>query len=199
MQAFTGLPVATNVYGRDADGRLYSDMLFCGGGQGASSKRDGQSGLLYPTSAANTSIELMESRAPVLVLEKTFLTDTGGAGRHRGGLGQRVRLRKRDDDGLPMLVVGLSRGRAQPDRRPVRRRIRRRGARPRGRCGGRGAEELRHRRTGRTRRRPTEIVEVVLAGGAGYGDPKQRPRAAVDRDVALGFVSGESATKRYGR
>ena len=50
-------------------------------GQGGSQHGDGKSALLYPTSAANTSVELMEARAPVLVLEKSFVTDSGGAGR----------------------------------------------------------------------------------------------------------------------
>ena len=104
VQSFTGLAVAANVYGMGADGQYYSDLLFCGGGQGGSDRKDGHSSLLWPTSAANTSIELMESRVPVLVLEKAFLADSGGAGRHRGGLGQVVRFRKRDDDGLEMLV-----------------------------------------------------------------------------------------------
>jgi 5-oxoprolinase (ATP-hydrolysing)/N-methylhydantoinase A len=39
VQAFTGLPVAVNVYGQTADGRIYSDLLFMGGGQGASARR----------------------------------------------------------------------------------------------------------------------------------------------------------------
>jgi 5-oxoprolinase (ATP-hydrolysing) len=55
---------------------------------------DGHSALLWPTSAANTSIELIESRVPVLILEKTYLPDSGGPGRHRGGLGQRRALQK---------------------------------------------------------------------------------------------------------
>ncbi len=80
MQSFTGLPTAANVYGRDASGRFYSDMLFSGGGQGGSARGDGISSLLWPTSAANTSIELMESRVPVLVLEKSFAPNSGGAG-----------------------------------------------------------------------------------------------------------------------
>src|SRR5690606_6088068 len=61
VQAFTGLAVASTVYGQDASGAFYSDMLFCGGGQGGSDRGDGHSALLWPTSAANTSIELMES------------------------------------------------------------------------------------------------------------------------------------------
>ena len=73
-------------------------------GQGGSSHGDGKSALLYPTSAANTSVELMETRAPVLVLEKSFVTDSAGPGRHRGGCGVRTRLRKLYDDGLPTLA-----------------------------------------------------------------------------------------------
>jgi 5-oxoprolinase (ATP-hydrolysing) len=198
VQAFTGLPVATNLYGKDADGRFYSDMLFCGGGQGASSARDGHSGLLYPTSAANTSIELIESRAPVLVLEKAFLADTGGAGRHRGGVGQRVRLKKRDDDGLPMLVsvypegvrnpiAGLDGGKS--------------GGGALGRVLDADGKALRDCGTGELVELKTsgEIVEVILAGGSGYGDPYVRAPAAIERDVRLGFVTAEAATRDYGR
>src|SRR5207248_5315026 len=64
VQAATGLPVAVNIYGRDVAGGIYSDHLFMGGGQGASTSRDGVSALLWPTSAANTSIELFEQRVP---------------------------------------------------------------------------------------------------------------------------------------
>ena len=66
-----------------------------GGGQGGSAGTDGVSALLWPTSAANTSIELFEQRVPVLVVEKTYVADSAGPGRSRGGLGQRVTLRKR--------------------------------------------------------------------------------------------------------
>ena len=104
VQAATGLPVAINIYGRDADGAVYADHFFMGAGQGGSRRGDGKSALLYPTSAANTSVELMETRAPVLVLEKTFVADSGGPGTHRGGCGVRTRLRKLHDDGLPTLA-----------------------------------------------------------------------------------------------
>ena len=104
VQAATGLPVAVNVYGRTAEGAVYADHFFMGAGQGGSSHGDGKSALLYPTSAANTSVELMETRAPVLVLEKSFVTDSAGPGRHRGGCGVRTRLRKLYDDGLPTLA-----------------------------------------------------------------------------------------------
>ena len=105
VQAATGLPVAINIYGREAE--RHTSMPTTSSWAPARAHRahgDGKSALLYPTSAANTSVELMEARAPVLVLEKSFVTDSGGAGEHRGGCGVRTRLRKLHDDGLPTLA-----------------------------------------------------------------------------------------------
>jgi 5-oxoprolinase (ATP-hydrolysing)/N-methylhydantoinase A len=197
VQAATGLPVAANVYGRDAAGRIYSDLLFMGGGQGASSARDGKSGLLWPTSAANTSTELFETRAPVLVLEKTYVTDSGGPGRQRGGLGQKVRLRKLADDGLPTLVSvypegvgvaapGLHGGGAGAPAHGV---VTDAAGRVTHDCGTGELVTLSH---------AGEIVEIMLAGGAGFGDPRGRAPEAVARDVAEEKVSPQAARLHYG-
>jgi 5-oxoprolinase (ATP-hydrolysing)/N-methylhydantoinase A len=196
VQSFTGLAVAANVYGQDQDGQFYSDLLFCGGGQGGSDRKDGHSSLLWPTSAANTSIELMESRVPVLVLEKAFLADSGGAGRTRGGLGQVVRFRKRDEDGLEMLVsvypegvdnpiAGLFGGEA--------------GGGARGLVQGADGRLLRDCGTGALVSLHTtdQVVELVLGGGAGFGDPDERDHAAVARDLARGYVTPEHVQRHY--
>jgi len=197
VQAATGLPVAINIYGRDAAGQVYADHFFMGAGQGGSAHADGKSALLYPTSAANTSVELMEVRAPVLVLEKSYVTDSGGPGRHRGGLGVRTRLRKLHDDGLPTLtsvypegvgvtIEGLAGGRPGGDVRGVV-------LDPAGQivhdCG-----------TGElvTLTRTDQIVEVRLAGGAGYGNPRERPTTLVEEDVVEEYVSAEAALHQYG-
>ena len=37
------------------------------------------------------------------------------------------------------------------------------------------------------------------AGGGGYGDPRQRDRAALARDIAEGYVSKDAAAKDYGQ
>ena len=198
VQSFTGLAVAANVYGQDAAGRFYSDMLFCGGGQGGSARGDGRSALLWPTSAANTAIEMIESRAPVLVLEKTYVTDSGGPGRHRGGLGQRVRLRKRDDDGLPTLVSIYPEGVNNPIDGLY-------GGQPGGEALGRvldtAGRELRDCGTGELveLKSAREVVELVLAGGSGYGPPEERPEGLLARDRQLGFVSDAGARQDYGR
>jgi 5-oxoprolinase (ATP-hydrolysing) len=197
VQAATGLPVAVNLYGRVSDGTVYADHFFMGAGQGGSSRRDGKSALLYPTSAANTSVELMETRAPVLVLEKSFVTDSGGPGTHRGGAGVRTRLRKLYDDGLPMLasvypegvgvtVQGLHGGLA--------------GGAVRGVVLDPAGDVVHDCGTGElvTLTRADQIVEVRLAGGAGFGDPRARPAALVEQDVAEGLVSPQAAETVYG-
>ncbi len=197
VQSFTGLAVAANIYGQDAQGRYYSDMLFCGGGQGGSARGDGQSTLLWPTSAANTSIELIESRAPVLVLEKSYVTDSGGAGQQRGGLGQRVRLRKRDDDGLPTLVSVYPEGVNNPIDGLF-------GGQPGGEAQGRVLDahghELHNCGTGELveLRHPSQQVELVLAGGSGYGPPQQRSPERLQDDLRLGLISPEAVQRDYG-
>jgi 5-oxoprolinase (ATP-hydrolysing) len=196
VQAATGLPVAVNIYGRDGDG-IYSDHLFMGGGQGGAAGHDGVSALLWPTSAANTSIELFEQRVPVLVEEKTYIADSGGPGRSRGGLGQRVALRKRDGDGLPTLASvypegvnietpGLFGGGAGRSARGVVRDAS--GAIVRD-CGTGELVTLTSDR---------ELVEVSLSGGSGFGDPRTRPLAAVAHDLAEGFITPEAAERDYG-
>ncbi len=195
VQAFTGLPMGMGAYGVDPQGRTFNDHLFQGGGQGASGHGDGQSALLYPTSAGNVSVEMFESRTPLVVECKELVPDSGGPGRHRGGLGQRVRIRKLADDGLPafvdlhphgMLVAppGLFGGRA--------------GARARAYVtDGKlvlesGATislaELRH---------PGQHATIEIAGGSGYGDPLERPLERVQADLDEGYITPEGAAE-YG-
>jgi 5-oxoprolinase (ATP-hydrolysing)/N-methylhydantoinase A len=197
VQAHTGLPKSINIYGRNPDGSIYADHFFSGGGQGASAGGDGKSALLWPTSASNTSIELLEARAPVLILEKRLIADSGGAGRRRGGLGTRIRLRKLHDDGLPTLATVYPEGVGAPAP---------------GLFGGAegGAvhglvrdpdgKVVQDCRTGALVSLTTtrQIIEVQLGGGAGYGDPRAREAHLVAEDVAEGYVSAAAAARDYG-
>lgn len=194
VQAFTGLPVIVGAYGSDEDG-TYNDYLFQGGGQGAGAFSDGNSGLLYPTSAGNTSIEMFEVRTPMLVEEKRFLPDSGGAGRHRGGLGQAVVVRKLKDDGLPAQVTalgynvesavpGLHGGGAGtlPSVRLV--------------ANGEVLEGSAMRGIGELRG-PDDRIEARLSGGSGFGDPRERDVRSLQHDLDEGYVS-EAGLARYG-
>jgi 5-oxoprolinase (ATP-hydrolysing)/N-methylhydantoinase A len=197
VQAFTGLPGSVTFYGAGPDGRVFNDHLFQGGGQGASARRDGQSALLWPTSAANTSVELFETRVPALVLAKALAADSGGAGRRRGGLGQVVRVRKLRDDGCPVMAG------VHPDGVLVRT-PGLFGGGPGGPVGAvlRGADGAVRQDYGIgalvTLTRPDETLEFQLGGGAGYGDPLERPLAEVEADVRAGYVTAAGAERDYG-
>lgn len=193
VQAATGLPVALTMYGCDGEGQLYSGHDFMGGRQGASARGGGKSARLWPTSAANTSaantsVELMETRAPVLVLERTLVADSGGVGRHSGRLGVRSRLRKLYDDGLPMLVSVYPQGVGVETPGLF-------GGSPGGGVRGRvcdpegnvlhdcGTGELVTLNTAR------QTVDVQLSLGAGYGDPEESSRDAVEADLIDGYIT----------
>lgn len=195
VQAYTGLPMGAGAYGYDERGRMFNDHLFQGGGQGAGAHGDGKSALLYPTSAANVSVEMFESRTPIFVECKELITDSGGAGRWRGGLGQRVRVRKLKEDGRQALIglhpmgmivetpglFGGDPGRKagllveSPDR--VIRGVE-----------VHGLAEL---------TRTDQRVTIELGGGSGYGSPLERPLEEVAEDLREGLISPEGA-RRYG-
>lgn len=188
VQAFTGLPVIVGAYGQ-YEGETYNDYLFQGGGQGASLHGDGKSGLLYPTSAGNTSVEMFEMRTPLLVEEKRYLSDSGGPGKHRGGLGQRVSVRKLYDDSKPALlslltynmehpISGLQGGQA--------------GDLPKIRVehDGTATEGTSIRGIGELKRAQDRVI-VDLPGGSGFGAPQERPLEMLQDDVRSGYVTRE--------
>jgi len=194
-QAFTGLPTAFGVYGSGVNGRHYNDHLFQGGGQGGSLHGDGKSALLYPTSAANTSVELFETRVPLLVERKELIADSGGAGRSRGGLGQRVEIRKLTNDGRSALISWQPQG-VLVDVPGLH------GGLPGCRAGVRFDEE-----SGTTEgralgglvilERPTQRLTIELAGGSGFGDPRDRETHLVQADLDEGLVT-HAALPVYG-
>lgn len=195
VQGFTGIPSSALFHGVHPDGQYYSDHLFQGGGQGASNQGDGKSALLYPTSAANTSVELFESRVPVLVIEKSFVPDSGGAGRKRGGLAQVVVTRKLRDDGEPCHVGLYPNGVKAPMDGLF-------GGKP-GHSGsgwivdgdgehidlGVGALT----KLAQTDRR----ANLVLAGGSGFGDPRTRTYEEVQKDLDEGYITPGGALQDY--
>ncbi|MDJ0388814.1 hydantoinase B/oxoprolinase family protein [Roseomonas sp. E05] len=192
VQAHTGLPVSVRVFGKETTGRSYADHFFMGGGQGGSAGTDGKSALLWPTSAANTSIELFETRAPVLIVEKSLVADSGGPGRRRGGLGTRTRMRKLHDDGQPTLFSVYPEG-VEVEAPGLFGGLQ--GGAALGAILDAGGGLLRDLGTGElvTLTDSSRMVEVRICGGSGYGAPEEREPARVEEDVRDGYVSREGA------
>ncbi len=190
VQAYTALPTLIDLYGKRDDGELMNDHLFLGGGQGASARQDGKSGMIWPTSAAATSIEMVEARLPVLVEEKILVRDSGGAGQYRGGLGQRIKLRRTAGE-QPFYVNVYPEGSYVSSA---------------GLLGGGSGGKMRaflHTADGKSEEylsgkairltSEAELVEILVGGGAGYGQPADRDPQLAARDIHEGYTSSRQA------
>lgn len=188
VQADSGMMNLITFQGRRRDDREFSCLYFASGGYGALEHLDGWPTLPHPSNMAVVPVEIWETLTNMTVEHKRLLTDSGGPGRWRGGLGQEVVLR--NDTGHPLTMLGMGNRTEFPAR---------------GQFGG-GAGTLRvhavdgkpaHAK-GRIEVAPGQRITVIEAGGGGYGDPAQRERSAVAADVADGLVSAEAAREIYG-
>lgn len=183
---FTGVDPAT--------GQQFIVQSIEGGGWGGRPHADGESASVSVCQGdvRNGPIESIELRCPVVVEERRLRTDSGGAGRYRGGLGLDTTVR-----GLVEGMWNLAQSR-------------RRGCPPWGLWGGRPGEPgdrllldpdagtwrsvdvVRHRVAAGTRAR------ISTAGGGGWGSPLEREPERVQHDVREGLVSIEAAGREYG-
>ena len=129
-----------------------------------------------------TPIEILEAEFPCRITRFDLVPDSGGAGRWRGGLSMRREyelladatvIRRFDKSRFP--PQGLAGG--GPGGRS--RFVVRLGA----------PDEREALASGRYEMKAGERFLVQSAGGGGYGDPQERERAAIDRDIAEGYVS----------
>ncbi len=194
LAASGGTPAAVSVFcGRRKDGKPWHSVIIRGGGMGASSGADGHYVSIFPANGANTPVEIFESDTPLLVEKRELLSDSGGAGKMKGGLGRRVVFRIPDDEYAPMPPVnlGIQSGRY---RYP-----------PEGLFGGKHGAKAQFLVSGQpgnpfglTRMKPGDVIIMDAAGGGGYGDPLERDPEMVQDDVIQGYVSLEKAKEDYG-
>jgi N-methylhydantoinase B len=107
VMAATGSPMwGMNQSGVNAAGRPYANMFFFNGGMGGNVRGDGISCLSWPSNVSSTAVEISEHIAPIRIHHKRLRPDSGGPGRHRGGLGQEILIESRSE--TPIAVSFLA-------------------------------------------------------------------------------------------
>ena len=166
-----------------------------GGGWGAKRSGDGVSGTvaINDGDTHNSPNEQVEAKFPIVVERYALVPDSGGAGRHRGGLGVERVVRARSH-----VTVNTQIDRAH--------------CRPWGLDGGGdGKGNAVALRVGGAWKTDFPNAKVLVAqvkagdafrlrsgGGGGYGSPLSRPVDDVRNDVRQGYVSVEEAAALYG-
>jgi N-methylhydantoinase B len=189
-----GTPATMNVfYGKRHDSSPWHSVIIRGGGMGAGAVNDGYYDYIFPANGANTPVEIFESDTPLIVEKRELLTDSGGPGKMKGGLGRRVVFRIPDDEyaPLPPVSLGIQSGRY---RYP-----------PEGLFGGKDGAKAQFLVNGKpgnpyglTHLKPGDVIIMDAAGGGGYGNPLGRDLELIENDVFDGYVSMESARNDYG-
>ena len=179
------------VSGQAAEVEDFEIITFNSGGTGARPGKDGLSGIAFPSGVRTMPVEATENVAPVIFWRKELRPDSAGAGRTRGGFGQIMEIGAKND--AEFAVNAIFDRVANP---------------PKGRFeGGNGAAgwvglDDPNGTVLRTKGFQTipkgRHLLLKLPGGGGYGDPRARDRALVERDVADGLVSPEAARRLYG-
>lgn len=194
IAASGGTPAAMNVfYGRRKDGKPWHSVIIRGGGMGAGAKNDGNYVYIFPANGANTPIEIFENDTPLIVEKRELITDSGGPGKMKGGLGKREVFIIPDDDyaPLPPVNLGIQAGRYVYPAEGLF------NGKP-----GRKGQFLVNNEPGNpyalTQLKPGDVVTIDAPGGGGYGNPYERDPEMVLNDVIEGYVSLESARNDYG-
>jgi N-methylhydantoinase B len=181
----------TGFFGTDAAGRPFLSREVLGGGSGGRYYADGNDAIHIVPDSRNQPAEFTETRFPLLVEKLALRTDSGGAGKRRGGLGYEKHYRALVDcrtivtaDRVRLGCYGLNGGKAGE---PF--------------CVTVDFEGEARELGGLVDGEPVlrgQIVRVVTTGGGGWGDPLEREPALVLADVVEGRVSLDRARDDYG-
>lgn len=164
-----------------------------GVGWGGNPEHDGASGQMHLSLniVRNTQIELLENKATIHHEKLQLVTDSGGAGKHRGGLGVR-RVVRFTNDGEVLSMKKKTQ------------------TFPWGVGGGKepkytngmvvwpdtpNAKSMRMRRE---KMQAGDVFDNISAGGGGWGNPYEREISQILSDVENLKVSQESARDLYG-
>ncbi len=186
-----------SMYGVDhRTGRFFFGMAgLPGGGWGAKHDADGMNATvcINDGDTHNSPVEASEAKSPIVVERLELRQDSGGAGRQRGGLGVAQTVRVLTNANLNVQIErtkcapwGLNGGLDGAPNRITVRRV--------------SGEELTfpNGKLDSLALGPGDSYTVWAGGGGGFGPPSERDPELVERDVRLGYVSAEAASRDYG-
>ena len=178
VPAESGIPLHGFAMSGWNEERPFSTIFFFNGGQGARPDQDGISTLSFPTNVSTTPVEVLERGVPVRILDKSYLPGSGGTGKYRGGLGQRVEMEI--TAARPVTLVVLSQRLNFP---------------PVGRNGGANGSLERILVNEREvegglpfRLNQGDVITLELPGGGGFGAPEERSQELRDADIRDGLA-----------
>tara|TARA_A100001391_G_scaffold205447_1_gene206357 strand:- start:21191 stop:22870 length:1680 start_codon:yes stop_codon:yes gene_type:complete len=164
---------------------------YCGG-MGATERFDGADGLSTGTSnAMNIPAEAIELDFPIRLLRYELVPNSGGAGKHRGGLGllreyemlaEESTMNIRGDRVTFAPQGAAGGGPAQPARYVLN--------------PDKPAEKVLGSKTGGGRIMRGETLRIITPGGGGYGLADERDPRAIEEDLHSGKVSPSSAAAK---
>ncbi|MEQ8815158.1 MAG: hydantoinase B/oxoprolinase family protein [Thalassobaculum sp.] len=164
------------------------------GGAGGNPREDGTEGSGANSSfLKNTPVEINEAEVPIKILRYGLARDSGGPGKHRGGMATELRFEAQ-----------------APNTRITARNRDRSRFTSWGMLGGRAGSQSRFLLNPGTDREenlgntdilkigPGDVVHIGSGGAGGWGDPLERDPEAVLTDVKRHMVSAGSAERDYG-
>ncbi|MBX3031980.1 MAG: hydantoinase B/oxoprolinase family protein [Chloroflexi bacterium] len=183
-------------------GDYYAHYHFEGNGWGGRATADGNSAQIVPhANCRNTPVEVFETRWPWIHESLRLNSDSGGPGRHRGGLGIERTMEVAGDT----ITVSALADRAR--RAPWGLEGGGEGSRTRIELQRPGDADFRSfqdhyglaspSKFANVRLHRGDRVRLVSPSGGGYGEPLERDPADVASDVREGFVSPATAERTY--
>jgi N-methylhydantoinase B len=161
-----------------ANGMTYANVLFFNGGMGAMLSKDGPSCLSWPSNISSTPVEVAERNSPLFFRHKRLRPNSGGRGKHRGGLGQDMLM---ESESETPIAVGFITERTRVPAPGLH------GGAP----GGRGAVLINGKKVDNRLQHTLVKGDTILMstpGGGGAGRSRERPAALRRRDRKLGYT-----------
>ena len=170
------------------NGEPFCYVFFSAGGTGARPNKDGLSATAFPSGIRGVPVEIVENVSPIFIERRELIPDSGGPGKFRGGLGQRM-------------VIKI-RGGHPAQHSPMYDRIY---FPAKGFAGGLHGEKGNifldngskpHPKT-KYMLKPNQKITLELPGGGGFYPAENREPELVREDVIDGLVSIEQAKAVY--